>query len=81
MIHPTAQVQSNTQVTDIPLTERQRLKDDYLSTSLRLFSLPLGIGPNDKRTAILSGHLSHYVSHVPRFEPTSFVFLGKCVTH
>ena len=35
-------------VTDIPLTERQRLKDVLLSTSLRIFNLPLGIGPNDR---------------------------------
>ena len=46
--HSTVQVQSNSQITDIPLTERQRLKDDYLSTSLRFFNLPLGIGPNDR---------------------------------
>ena len=39
----TAQVQPNFEVTDIPLTERQRLKDDHLSTSLRFFNLPLGI--------------------------------------
>ena len=45
---PTVQVQSNSQVTDIPLTERQSLKDDHLSTSLRFFNLPLGIGPNDR---------------------------------
>ena len=44
MTHPTVQVQSNSQVTDIPLTGRQRLKDDPLSTSLRFFNLPLGIG-------------------------------------
>ena len=48
MTHPTVQVQPNSQVTDIPLTERQRLKDDHLSTSLRFFNLPLGIGPNDR---------------------------------
>ena len=48
--HPTAQVQSNSQITDIPLTERQRLKDDNLSTSLRFFNLSLGIGPNDTGT-------------------------------
>ena len=46
--HSTVQVQFNSQVTDIPLTERQRLKDDHLSTSLRFFNLPLGIGPNDR---------------------------------
>ena len=46
--HPTVQVQSNSQVTDISLAERQRLKDDHLSTSLRFFNLPLGTGPNDR---------------------------------
>ena len=48
MTHPTAQVHRNSQVTDIPLTERHRLKDDHLSTSLRFFNLPLGIGLNDR---------------------------------
>ena len=48
MTHPTVQVQSNSYITDIPLTERQRLKDDHLSTSLRFFKLPLGIGSNDR---------------------------------
>ena len=28
MTHKNVQVQSNSQITDIPLTERQRLKDD-----------------------------------------------------
>ena len=37
MTHPTVQVQSNFQITNIPLTERQRLKDDHLSTSLKFF--------------------------------------------
>ena len=48
MTHPTLQVQSNSQITDIPLTETQRLrlKDDL--TSLRFFKLPLGIGPSDR---------------------------------
>ena len=41
MTHLTVQVQPNCQVTDTPLTERQRLKDDHLSMSLRFFSLPL----------------------------------------
>ena len=31
------------QVIDIPLTEKNRVKDDHLSTCLRFFSLPLGI--------------------------------------
>ena len=48
MTHPTVQVQSNSQITDIPLTERQRLKDEHLSTSLRFFNLQLGIGPKDR---------------------------------
>ena len=37
---------SSSQVTGIPLTERQGLKDDL--ESLRVFSLQLGIGPNDR---------------------------------
>ena len=37
---PTAQVQPNSQVTDIPQTERHGLKDAHLLTSLRFFSLP-----------------------------------------
>ena len=46
---PTPQVHSpGIQVTDIPLTERQRLRDDHLSTSFRFFNLPLGIEPNDR---------------------------------
>ena len=48
MTHPTAQVHPKSQVTDIPLNERQRLKDGHLSRSLRFLSLPLGIGPNDR---------------------------------
>ena len=48
LTHPTVQVQPNSQITDIPLTERQRLKDDHLSTSLRLCNLPLAIGTNDR---------------------------------
>ena len=48
MTHPTVQVQPNSQITDIPLTERLRLKDDHLSMSLRFFNVPLGIGPDDR---------------------------------
>ena len=48
LVHPTVQVQSNSQITDITLTETQRLKGDHLSMSLRFFNLPLGIGPNDR---------------------------------
>ena len=43
--HSTAQVQSYSQITDIPLTKRQRLKDDHLSTPLIFFNLPLGYNP------------------------------------
>ena len=32
-------------VTDINVIEGQEIKKDHLSTSLRFFSLPLGIGP------------------------------------
>ena len=46
--HLTSQVQPNSQVADIPLSDRQGLKDDHLSTSLRFFILLLGIGPNDR---------------------------------
>ena len=46
--HPTVQVQPNSQVTDITLTGRQRLKDNHLSTSLWFFNLPLGIGDNKR---------------------------------
>ena len=38
---------STGQDTDISLTQRQRLKDDHLSMSLRFFGLSLGIGAND----------------------------------
>ena len=48
LAHLTVRVQPISQVTDISLTERQRLKDDHFSMSLRFFSLPLGIGPNDR---------------------------------
>ena len=48
MTHSTAQVQSNSQVTDISLTETKRLKDGHLLMSLRFFSLPMGIGPISK---------------------------------
>ena len=44
----TSTAHAGSQVNHIPLTERQRLKDDHLSTSLRFFSLPLGIGTDDR---------------------------------
>ena len=44
MTNVIVQVQSNSQITDIPLTERDRLKGDHLSMSLRFFNLQLGMG-------------------------------------
>ena len=46
MTNTTVQVQSNSQITDIP--KRQRYKDDHLSTSLSFFNLSMEIGPNDR---------------------------------
>ena len=48
-------------VTDIPLTERHKLKDGHLSTSLRFFSLHVGKGSSDRRP-LSCCHLSHYIS-------------------
>ena len=48
LTYPTAQVQTKSLITDIPITERQRLKDDHLSPSLRFFSLPPGRGTNGR---------------------------------
>ena len=81
MTHSTVQVQSNSQITDIPLNERQRLKDDRLSTSLRFFNLPLGIGPNDIGSLFQVVIRATMYLPVPGIEPMSSVFLGKCVTH
>ena len=76
LTHPTVQVQPNSKVTDIALTEGQRLKDDHLSTSLKFFTLPLGIGSNDRGLTILSGLLM-----VPGIKPTTAMFPGESVTH
>ena len=38
---------SSSVITDIPLTERQSLRENHLSTSMRFLSLPLRIVPND----------------------------------
>ena len=72
MTHLTVQAQFNSQFTCIPLTERQRLKDDHLSTSLRLFNLPLGVGPNDRGPPF-----EVVIMYLPVHgtEPTSSVFL------
>ena len=40
--HSIVQVQSNSQFTDIPLTERQRLKNEHLLKSLTFYNLPFG---------------------------------------
>ena len=79
--HPTVQVQFNFQVTDTPLTERQRLKDDNLSTSLRFFNLPLGIGPNDRGPPFKVVIRASMHLPVPGIEIMSSVFLEECVTH
>ena len=81
MTHPTVKLQSNSQITDISLTERQRLKDDHLSMSLRFFNLPLGIPPNDRGPPFEVVIQTTMYLPVPGIEPTSSVFLGKCVTH
>ena len=44
-----------------------------------LLSLP-SLGPSD-RTATLSDHPINMNLSVPIFEPTSFIFLGECVTY
>ena len=48
--HSIVQVQSNSQITDILLTERQRLKDDHISTSLRFFKPTTGDWTRWQRT-------------------------------
>ena len=77
----TVKVQSNSQVTDIPLTERQRLKDDHLSMSLRFFNLPLGIGPYDRGLSFQVVIRATVYLPVSGIEPMSSVFLAECVTH
>ena len=47
----TLQGQYNSQITDIPLSERQRLKDHHISTSFGFFNLPQDIGSNDRGLA------------------------------
>ena len=55
MIHSTAQVQSNSQITDIPLTKRQRLKQMVIRTTMYL---PVsGIEP---MSSVLSGECVTY---------------------
>ena len=78
MSHPTAQVQPNYQVTDIPLTKRQMT---ILSTSLRFFSLPLGIGPNHRGLPFQVVIRATMYVPVAGIEPTSSVFLDECVAH
>ena len=75
MTHLTVQVQSICQVTGTPLTERQMLKDDHSSTSLRFFKLPLGIRPNHRGTPF------KVAIRATMYLPMSSVFLGECVTH
>ena len=60
MTHPTVQVQPNSQITDTSLTEKQRPEDDHLSTSLRFFDLPLGIGPKVREPPFYDHYVSAY---------------------
>ena len=63
-------------MTDIPLTERYRLRDDDFSTSLKFFTLPLGIGLNDRRETPFSVVIQITI-YLPLYQ--SSVFLDKCV--
>ena len=67
--------------TDIPVTEKQRLTNDHLSTSLRFFRLPMGIGPNDRGQPFRMVIRATMYLPGPQFEPTSSVFRGKYATH
>ena len=80
MTHRTVQVQSNSQITDIPETERQRLKDDHVSTSLRFLNLPLGTGPNDREPLFEGVIRATMCLPVPGYKPTFSMFLGEWVT-
>ena len=81
MTHSTVQLQYNSHITKIALSERQRLKDDHLSTSLRFFNLSLGIGPNDRGPPFYV--VIQATMYLPVFgiEPMSFVYPGECVTN
>ena len=46
-----------------------------------VFNLPLGIGPNDRGPQFKVVIRATMYLPLPEFEPTSSVFLGKCVTH
>ena len=70
----------NSQVNHILLTERQRLKDKHLPMSLRFFSLPLGIGPNDRGPPFKVVIWATMYLPVPGIEPRSSEFLDKCAT-
>ena len=45
LIHPNCTSMAQAQVTGIPQTERQSLRNDHLSTLLQFLSLPLSTGP------------------------------------
>ena len=65
-------------MTDIPLTERQGLKDDHLSMSRMFFSLPLGIGPIDKGPPFKLVIRATVYLPVLWFKHVSSVFLDEC---
>ena len=80
MTHPTVQVQSNSQITDIPLTERQMFMDEHLSTSLRFFNLPLGKGSNNRGPPFLVVIRAIMYLPVPRITTGWFIYLGFYIT-
>ena len=53
---------------------RQELGDDHLSTSPRIFSLPLGIGPNDRGPSFEVVIQATMYLPVPGFEPGSTAY-------
>ena len=63
------------------LTGRQRLKDDYLSMLWKFFSVPLGIGPNDRILPFYVVIRATMYLPLPGVGPMFSVFLGECVTH
>ena len=81
MLYDPSDCTSTVQVTYIPLTKRPRLKIGYLSSSLRFFNLPLGIGPNDRGPTLTVVIRATMYLPLPGTEPTFSVFLAECFIH
>ena len=64
-------------MTDILLTERQRVRDEYLSMSQEFFSLPLEIGPSDRGPSYEVAIRATMYLPVPGFEPMFSVLPGE----